>query len=115
MPQTQTPIDSFLAPLAQLAARFPDLEAAVIWAAADGWQAQDDRSELLDAEEITFYAEGLLQEGFGMIWQAVAAAASPTDPDHILLMFWQGTAPAVPAPPEGWRILAQAAWSAPQT
>ena len=115
MPEPQNPIDTFLAPLAKLVTRFPDLEAAVIWAEADGWQAQDDDTELLDAEEITFYAEGLLQEGFGMIWQAIADAANPKDPAHILLMFWQGTAPSVPAPPDGWLILSQGAWSAPQT
>ena len=109
-----TALDKFLAPLARLAARFPDVEGAVIWAKDGVWQVQDDETERLDAEEIAFYAEGLLQEGFGMIWQALADADTPKAPDHILLMFWQGTAPPLADPPEGWLILSQGVWSAPQ-
>ena len=108
---TQTPIEAFLAPLARLAAKFPDVEGAVIWGDADGWQAQDDTTELLDAEEIAFYAEGLLMEGFGMIWQAIADADSPRTADHFLLMFWEGPAPQPPGPPdEGWLVLAGGEW-----
>ena len=110
-----TPIETFLAPLAKIADRFPDIEGAVIWADGDHWQPQDDDTERLDAEEIAFYAEGLLQEGFSMIWQALADTAAPKDAAHILLMFWQGTAPPLAAPPEGWLILSQGAWSAPQS
>lgn len=102
-------IEAFLSPLARLAARFPDVEGVVIWGDAAGWEVQDDATELLDAEEIAFYAEGLLMEGFGMIWQAMAEADSPKEPDHVLLMFWQGpaTPPPPPAPPPGWVIMAQ--------
>ena len=108
-----TDIETFLAPLARLATRFPDVEGAVIWGDADGWQVQDDSTELLDAEEIAFYAEGLLMEGFGMIWQAIAEAGTPKEPDHILLMFWQGPAPEPPPEPgAGWLILAQASRAA---
>ena len=108
-----TPIEAFLTPLARLATRFPHVEGAVIWADETGWQVQDDSTELLDAEEIAFYAEGLLLEGFGMIWQAVADAAAPKEPDHILLMFWQGVAPEPPPDPgDGWVILSQGAWAA---
>ena len=104
-------IETFLAPLAHLAARFPDVEGAVIWGDAAGWQAQDDSTELLDAEEIAFYAEGLLMEGFGMIWQVVADLDRPKEPDHILLMFWQGPAPEPPQDPgAGWVIHSQGAW-----
>ena len=103
-----TDIETFLAPLTRLATRFPDVEGAVIWGDADGWQVQDDSTELLDAEEIAFYAEGLLMEGFGMIWQAIAEAGTPKEPDHILLMFWQGPAPEPPPEPgAGWLILAE--------
>ena len=106
-------IATFLAPLARLAAKFPDLEGAVIWGDAAGWQAQDDTTELLDAEEIAFYAEGLLTEGFGMIWQAVADAATPREPDHIFLLFWEAAAPEPPPDPgDGWLILAQDRWNA---
>ena len=91
-------IESFLTTLATLATRFPAVEGAVIWAEGDAWAVQDDTTELLDAEEIAFYAEGLLLEGFGMIWQAMAETSRPREPDHILLMFWQGsTAPPRPS------------------
>ena len=100
-------IETFLAPLARLTTRFPDVEGAVIWGDGEGWQAQDDTTELLDAEEIALYAEGLLAEGFGMIWQAVADSDSPRHPDHVLLFFWQGHEPNPPPDPgEGWLILA---------
>ncbi len=102
-------IETFLAPLARLAARNPDLEGVVVWGDANGWEAQDDTTELLDAEEIAFYAEGLLTEGFSMIWQAMAEAEMPTLPDHVLMLFWQGPGappPPPPAPP-GWLVMAQ--------
>ena len=103
---TQTPIETFLAPLSRLATRFPQVEGAVIWGDETGWQAQDDTTELLDAEEIAFYAEGLLVEGFGMIWQALAEDGAKA-PDHILLFFWQGAAPDEPGDPgDGWHVVA---------
>lgn len=108
MPDITPTIDTFLAPLARLAARFPDVEGAVVWGDDTGWDIQDDTTELLDAEEITFYAEGMLVEGFGMIWQAVADHLTPKEPDHILLFFWQGPAPAPPPEPgAGWLILTE--------
>ena len=102
-------IQTFLSPLARLAARFPDVEGAVVWGDASGWQVQDDATELLDAEEIAFYAEGLLMEGFGLIWQAMAEADAPKEPDHVLLMFWQGPASPPPPPPApaGWVVMAE--------
>ncbi len=107
-----TDIPTFLSPLARLAERFPAVEGAVIWADGDDWAVQDDTTEQLDAEEIAFYAEGLLMEGFGMIWQAMADSTRPKEPDHILLMFWQGpTAPPLPTPTEGWVIHSQGAWA----
>jgi hypothetical protein len=107
-----TPLEAFLTPLARLAAKHPDVEGAVVWAEGDEWQAQDDTTELLDAEEIAFYAEGLLAEGFSLIWQAYAPVEHPKDPDHILLMFWQGTAPPPPGPQEGWVVMAEGRWHA---
>ena len=107
----KTPLDAFLAPLARLAAKYPAVEGAVVWADGDDWQAQDDTTELLDAEEIAFYAEGLLVEGFSLIWQAYAATERPKEPDNILLMFWQtGSAPPLPDPQDGWVVMAQGAW-----
>ena len=93
MTKLQTDLERFLDPLARLAQRFPDVEGAVIWSDGAGWQAQDDTTELLDAEEIVFYAEGLLLEGFGLIWQAIASTANPLRPKDILLFFWQGQTP----------------------
>lgn len=108
-----TALAEFLTPLARLAERFPAVEGAVVWTDGDAWAVQDDTTELLDSEEIAFYAEGLLLEGFGMIWQAMAEASMPKEPDHILLMFWQGpSAPPPPAPVDGWVIMAQGAWAA---
>ena len=102
-------LEAFLAPLARLAARFPDVEGVVIWGDEAGWDIQDDTTELLDAEEIAFYAEGLLAEGFSMIWQAMAEAEMPALPDHVLMLFWQGPGapPPPPPPPEGWQVMAQ--------
>jgi len=70
-------IQAFLAPLKRLAARHPVIEGQVLWAAEvdDGWQVQDDTADMLDAEEIPFYIEGLMVEGFGLIWQVMAEAA----------------------------------------
>ena len=106
-----TDIETFLARLARLAAKFPDVEAVVVWGDEDGWDSQDDTSELLDAEEIAFYAEGLLIAGFSMLWRAIAEDVSPKVPDHIVLMFWQGNAPKPPEPEAGWLILAQEEFS----
>ena len=109
-----TDAQSFLAPLAKLVARHPGLEGQVLWAAEveDGWQVQDDTAEMLDAEEIPFYVEGLLMEGFGLLWQAMAGADEHV-PDHILLMVWEQSAnpPAAPEPAEGWVILSSGRWN----
>ena len=109
---------AFLAPLARLAARHPGLEGQVLWAAEvqdevqDGWQVQDDTAEMLDAEEIAFYVEGLLIEGFGLLWQAMAEAGGQV-PDHILVMVWQPgtTPPPAPDPAEGWVVAASGHWN----
>lgn len=104
---------SFLTDLARLTDRFPAAEGAVLWAEGGAWSAQDDTTELLDAEEIAFYAEGLLTEGFGMIWQAIADTDSPKAAEQFLLMFWEGTCPPIPVDHgPGWLILAQGIWPA---
>lgn len=110
MAKTLTPMEIFLAPLAKLAAKHPDLEGEVIWADGPDWQAQDDAEGLLDAEEIPVYAEGLLIEGFHMQWQSLADSDAPKDPVHIRLFFWQGQ--ATPPPPEpGLTLLASGTWT----
>ena len=97
----------FLAPLVRLCTRFPDVEGAVVWADAQGWQPQDDATERLDAEEIAFYAEGLLIEGFGLHWQALAEADTPKHPTAVVLMFWQGTPPLPPDNDPYWVTYAE--------
>lgn len=110
MAKTLSPIDAFLAPLAKLAAKYPDLEGEVIWADADGWQGQDDTEGLLDAEEVPYYAEGMLIEGFRMQWQVLAEIEQPKDPVQIRLFFWQGD--NAPPPSEaGLVLLASGTWN----
>ena len=111
MPKTLTPVQTFLAPLAGLAAKHPDIEAEVIWANAMDWDAQDDASEMLDAEEIAFYAEGLLMEGFSLHWQALAETAAPTEPVHIRLFFWQIDRPATPQAETGLLVMASGSFA----
>lgn len=108
-----SPYDAVLVPLRHLAAHHPGVEGQVLWAAegADGWQVQDDAAEMLDAEEIAFYVEGLLMEDFGLLWQAMAETGE-TVPDHILIMVWEpgATPPPTPVPAEDWVIRAGARW-----
>ncbi len=109
MPAALTPIEAFLAPLAKLALKQPEIEGLVFWGDANGWDASP--TEALESEEIAFYAEGLLLEGFRMVWEIAAMAETPTDPDHIRLLFWQDTAPPVPAPPPAWVTITRAEWT----
>lgn len=122
-----TPLAAFLAPLARLATTAPDAEGQVIWASADGWQEQSDASELLDAEEIAFYAEGLLLEGFGLHWQICAetpdAQASDVKngeakngepknwaPRLVRLFFWQDAPPLAAPLPAANVLIAEGRW-----
>jgi hypothetical protein len=110
MAKALTAIETFLAPLAKIALKHPDLEGEVIWANGTDWQAQDDTEGLLDAEEVPFYAEGLLLEGFAMQWQVLAEADSPKDPVHIRLFFWESGQATPPAPEPGLCLFAFATW-----
>lgn len=104
-----TPIEAFLAPLATLARKQPEIEALVFWGDAQGWD--DAPNQALESEEIVFYAEGLLEDGFHMVWTVVALADTATLPDHIRLQFWQDGTPPPSDPPPGWLALQQARWS----
>jgi hypothetical protein len=109
MARSMTPHQTFLAPLAKLALRNPDVEGQPIWWEDSGWQAQDDPEAMIDGEEIAFYAEGLLAEGFGLHWQVLAEVEAPKDPVLVRLFLWQaGEDPAVPAPDDGWQVIADA-------
>ena len=88
----------------------------MIWANGADWDAQDDDAEMLDAEEIAFYAEGLLAEGFHLHWQVLAESAAPKDPVHARLFFWQGGGadqpkPEAPAPEGGLTLVASGTWT----
>lgn len=103
-----TPEDLFLAPLRKIALRDPEIEAYVFWA-AEGWP--DGPSEALESEEVAFYIEGLIPEGFHIEWRALAVPGVE-DADHIRLYLWEeGTPP--PAEGAEWQILAQGRWVAP--
>jgi len=104
-----TPHQTFLAPLAKLALRHPLVEGQAIWWEDGEWQAQDDEEAMIDGEEIAYYAEGLLAEGFGLHWQVLAEADAPKEPVLVLLFLWQsGEAPVLPEPGADWVVLAQA-------
>lgn len=103
-----TPIEAFLAPLARITRKSPLIEGLVFWGDADGWAASP--SEALESEEVVFYAEGLLIDGFHMDWALVEDTEGLTQ--DLLLCFWQeGDAP--PPPPPGWKVLDQGRWTAP--
>ena len=110
MAKTPTPIEAFLAPLAKLAHKYPEVEAEVIWANGAAWEAQDDESEYLDAEEVPVYAEGLMIEGFHLHYQVLAEAETPKEPAHIRLFFWQQSASEPPEPEAGLCLYAAGHW-----
>lgn len=103
-----TPIETFLAPLARVARKWPGVEGLVFWGGAEGWD--DSPSEALEAEEITFYAEGLLLDGFRMKWTLVALESVPDEVDHLRLEFWQDDSLPL-ALPAGWKVLDTGVWT----
>ena len=107
MPATPTPHQTFLAPLAKLPLRHPDVEGQAIWWEDGQWLAQDDAEAMIDGEEIAFYAEGLLDEGFGLHWQVLAEVEAPKEPLLVRLFFWQSGDAPTPAPvDDGWLVMA---------
>lgn len=88
--------DQAIAPLAALLRKYPALEAQVIWADSGDWLAQDDEDMGLDGEEIPFYAEGLIAEGYDCAWQVLGQGA----PQFVRLFFWQGAMPPLPNDPD---------------
>ena len=99
--------ETILAPLAQIARKTKTVEAYVYWHKDGAWS--DAAGESLDTEEIVFYAEGLLIEGFGLAWDHMS---DPGLGDHIRLCFWQGHQPALPDLPSGATRLASGASAA---
>lgn len=109
MAQSLTPQQAFLAPLIRLCQRHPEIEGQAIWWEDGAWVAQDDADDMIDGEEIPFYAEGLLAEGFGLHWQVLADAEVPKEPLLVRLFLWQAGETAVPPLPEtGWLVSLEA-------
>jgi hypothetical protein len=100
-----TPIEACLAPLAKIVRKHPEIEGLVFWG-GDAWA--DSPSEALEAEEIAFYAEGLLLDGFHMDWTLVADETGAVD--HLRLCFWQD-GPSPPALLPGWTVLDTGRWT----
>ena len=112
MPKSPSPIETFLAPLTKLALKHPEVEAEVIWADGTAWEPQSGSDALLEAEEIPFYAEGLLLEGFQMHYQILAELDDLNSPAHVRLFFWQADPPALPQPEPELTVIASATWPA---
>ena len=111
MAKQLSPIETFLVPLTKLALKYPEVEAEVIWANGLEWEPQQGTDALLEAEEIPFYAEGLLLEGFQMHYQILADTDAPKDPAHVRLFFWQTEVPSLPTPELGLALIAEATWT----
>lgn len=85
-----------LKPLIDLTRKYPQIEGEVIWADGAQWSAQDTEEDGLDGEEIPYYVEGMIAEGFSCAWQVLG-----TDmPEFVRLFFWQGLMPALPNDPD---------------
>ncbi len=110
MKSAPDPIETFLAPLVRLTRRQPEIEALVFWGGPTGWS--DIPAEDIDSEEIIFYAEGLLQDGFHLTWTVAALSVSPAIADHVRLQVWQDDDPLPPGLPAGWVALEAATWTA---
>jgi hypothetical protein len=106
MAKSPTPIETFLAPLARITRRLRQIEALVFWG-GEAWG--DIPSEALESEEVVFYAEGLLIDGFCMDWTLVADTTGAAD--HLRLCFWQD-GPPPPALRPGWTALETGRWTA---
>ena len=107
MAKELTPVEAFLVPLTRITRKHRDIEGLVFWG-GEGWG--DSPSEALEAEEVVFYAEGLLLDGFHMDWTLVADDTGAAD--HLRLCFWQDGSPP-PALRTGWTALETGRWSAP--
>lgn len=93
--------ETMLEPLARLTRKHKTIEAYAFWFRDGAWS--DAAGESLETEEIVFYAEGLLMEGFQLAWDHLS---DPGLGDHIRLYFWQGDKPAFPGLPPGATRLA---------
>lgn len=105
MAKELTPVEAFLAPLAKIARKHRDIEGLLFWGGPEGWDPSP--SEALEAEEIVFYAEGLLIDGFHMDWALVVEGEEAS---HLRLCFWQEGEPPPPVAAP-WRVEAEGRWT----
>ncbi len=91
-----------LRPLAALAIRYPHLEGQVVWLEDGEFTFQEAEDLGLDPEEIAFYAEGLLMEGFHLAWALLADVDAPAEPLILQLTCAEDLPPPPPPLPEGW-------------
>lgn len=106
-------IETFLAPLNRLCLRHPDLEGQVVWAEGGEWLVQDDTSEGLDAAEIPFYCEGVMEEGLGLSYMVLAEMSAPARPALVLILVSpQPDAAELPPIEDGWELMTEAHWPA---
>lgn len=109
-------IETFLAPLNRLCLRHPDLEGQVVWAEGGEWLVQDDTSEGLDAAEIPFYCEGVMEEGLGLSYMVLAEMSAPARPALVLILVSpQPDAAELPPIEDGWELMTEAHWPATPT
>lgn len=101
-PPFPAPVPAALIPLATAANRYPQLEGQVVWSRDGDYTFQEDGEMGLDPEEIAFYAEGLLAEGFHLAWALLADEAAAGVPLILQLTCAEGTARGRPPVPEGW-------------
>lgn len=88
--------------LTKTAHRFAELDAQVLWWRDGEWDDADE--DLIEAEEMPFYAEGMLMEGFSCAWQVLGDEEGPAG---CRLYFWtKGDSAPLPALPEGFTLLA---------
>ena len=101
-PKIETAEERFLAPLKKIAARDPEIEVFVFW--AEGGLYPDLPSEALESEEIAFWLEGLIAEGFALSWQLIGEGEAA----HIRLY----ASDVAAEPPSSAAVIAAGKWPA---
>lgn len=111
----RTPAETFVATLATLARRHPQIDGLVFWhdpaQGGTGWP--DTPSQDLDPEEIPFFAEGLLPEGMRLAWRLVSLAAEPAQPLALHLYVAEDDGPPPPDETAAWHVLDTGFWPGP--
>ncbi len=108
----RTPDQAFVATLSTLSRRHPQIEGLVFWhdpsLGGTGWP--DTPSQDLDPEEIPWFVEGLLPEGFAVLWRLISLPATPALPAALHLYLWEDKAPPPPDEPASRLVLETGQW-----